>query len=81
MINHDPHKKKMETNQFFNNIKIIELNNIPKINLIITHKVIFHQMKKNTKTKIINSFPQTTDLVFTGLINQIFLKPTQENNK
>ena len=81
MINHDPHKNKTETIQFFNKIKIIQINIIPKINLIIMHKIFFHQMMKNTISKIINDFTPTKDLVLTILSNQIFLNHTHEMNK
>ena len=81
MINHDPHKNKMETTRFFNEIKIIEMVTITKINLIITQKNFFNQMMKKTTTKFINNFPQTKDLVLTVLINQIFSNHTHEINK
>ena len=54
---------------------------IPKINLIIMHKIIFHQMMKNTITKIINDFTPTKDLVLAALGNQIFVNHTHETNK
>ena len=81
MINHSPHRNKTEITQFFNKIKIIQRNIIPKINLIIMHKIIFHQMMKNTITKIINDFTPTKDFVLTVLSNQIFLNHTREMNK
>ena len=81
MINHDPHENKVEVNHFFHKIKIIQINTIPIINLIILHKIIFHQMMKIIITKIINDFTQTKDLVLTVLINQIFSKLTHEMNK
>ena len=56
MINNDPHKNKTEITHFFNKMKLIRLNIIPKINLNIMHKIFFHQMMKNTNTKIINDF-------------------------
>ena len=81
MINHDPHKNKMETIHFFNNVKIIQINTILKINIIITHKLIFHQIMMNTIIKITIDFPQDKDLVPTVLINQILLYHTREMNK
>ena len=81
MINHDPHKKKVEITHFFNKIKIIQINIKPKINLIIMHKIIFHQMMKNNITKIINDFTPTKNLDLTILGNQIFLNHTYEMNK
>ena len=81
MINHDPRKNKVEGTNFFNKIKIIHINTIPKINLIIMHKIIFHQMMENTINKIINDFTETKDLVLTVLTNQIFSNHTHEMNK
>ena len=78
MINHNPHLDKVENTHFFNKIRIVQGNTIPKINLIITHKITFHQMMKTTITKIINDFTQAKDIVFTVLINQIFLNHTHE---
>ena len=45
------------------------------------HKVIFHQMMKNFKTKIINDFTQTKDLVLTVLSKQIFFEPYTRNEQ
>ena len=81
MINHDPQKNKVEIIHFFNKIKIIEINTIPKINLIIMLKSFLHQMMKNIVTKIINDFTRTKDLVLTVLTNQIFLNHLNEMNK
>ena len=81
MINHGPRKNQMETIHFFNNVKTIQINTITKINLIITHKIIFHQTMMNTIIRIINGFPQMQDLVPTVLINQIFLNRTHKMNK
>ena len=81
MINHNSHKNKMETTHFFNNVKIIQMDIIPKFNLIITHRIIFHQLMMNTIAKIINIFPQTKYLILTVLVNQIFLNHTHEMNK
>ena len=69
----------METTQFSNKIKIIQINIILKLNLIIIHKTIFHQMMRNTITKIINDFTPTKDLDLTVLSNQIFLNHTKMN--
>ena len=52
-----------------------------KKNLIIMHKIIFHQMMKNIITKIIKDFTETKDLVLTVLSNQIFLNHIHEMNK
>ena len=81
MINHDFHKNKTKITHFVNKIKIIRINIIPKINLIIMHKIIFYQMMKSTITKIINDFSPINDLVLTLLSNQIFLNHTHEMNK
>ena len=81
MINHNPHRNKTEITQFFNKIKIIQRNIIPKINLVIMHKITFHQMMKNTITKIINNFTPTKEFVLTVLSNQIFLNHQHEMNK
>ena len=81
MINHDPHKNKVKITHFFNKIKILQKNVIPKINLIIMHKIIFDQMMKKTITKIINGFTQAKDLVLTVLTNQIFSIRTHKTNK
>ena len=81
MINQDPQKNKVEITHFFNKIKIIQINIIPKINLIFMHKIIFHQMVKNIITKIINGFTQVKDLVLTVLTNQIISNQTHETNK
>ena len=81
MINHDPHKNKVEIIHFLNKLKIIEINTIPKLNLIIMLKSCLHQMMKNIITKIINDTTQTKDLVLTVLINQIFLNHLHEMNK
>ena len=81
MINNNTHKNKTEITHFFNKIKLIQINIIPKINLIIMHKIIFHQMMKNTITKIINNFTPTKDLVLAVLSNQIFLNHTHETIK
>ena len=79
MTNHDPHKNKTETTHFFNSVKTIQINIILQINLIITHKIIIHQMMMNTIIKIIKEFSQTKDLVPIVLINQIFSNHTQMN--
>ena len=81
MINHDPHKNKVEITHFFNKIKLTQINFIPKINLIIMHKNNFHQMMKNTITKIINDFTQANDLALMVLTNQIFLNLTHATEK
>ena len=81
MINHDSHKNKVEITHFYNKINILQINIIPKINLIIMHKIIFHQMMKNIITKIMNDFTPTKHLVLTVLSNQIFLNHTHEMNK
>ena len=81
MINHNPRKNKMETTHFFNNGETMQINTILKINLIITHIIIFHQMMMNTIIRIINDFPQIQDLDLTVLINQIFSNHTQKMNK
>ena len=81
MINHDPQKNKVEIPNFFIKIKLVQTSTIPEINLIFMHKVIFHQMMKNTLTKIISFFTQDRDLVLTVLTNQIFLNQTHETNK
>ena len=67
MINHDPHKNKMEITHFFNKTKKIQISIKPKINLIIMHKFILHQIMKNIITKIINNYTPTKDLVLTVL--------------
>ena len=79
MINHDPRNNKMETTYFFNNVEPKKI--ILTINLISTHKTIFHQTMTNTINRIINDFPQIQDLVLTVLINQIFSYHTHEINK
>ena len=81
MINHDPHKNKVEITHFFKKVKIIQINTIPEINLIIMHKIISHQMMKKTIVKIISVFIQAKDLVLTVLTNQIFSNHTHETNK
>ena len=81
MINHDSHKNKTKITHFFNKLKTIQINITQKRNLIIMHKIIFHQMMTNTITKIINDFIPTKDLVLTVLSNQIFLNHTHELNK
>ena len=45
------------------------------------HKTIFHQMMKNTITKIINDFTLATDFVLTVSTNQIFSNHTYQTNK
>ena len=45
------------------------------------HKIIFHQMMKNTITNIINEFTRAKDLTLTVLTNQIFLNHTHKTNK
>ena len=60
---------------------IIQINTIPEINLIIMHKIISHQMMKNTLIKIISDFIQAKDLALTVLTNQIFSNHTHETNK
>ena len=81
MINHDPHKNKVEIIHFFTKINIIEINTIPKINLTIMLKSFLHQMMKKIITKIINDFTQTKDLVLIVLTKQIFLNHLHEMNK
>ena len=83
MINHDPHKKKVEIIHLFlkKNLKKIQIITIPEINLIIKRKFISHQMMKNTIIKIISDFIQAKDLVLTVLTNQIFSNHTHETNK
>ena len=81
MINHHPHKIKVEITHFFNKIKIIQINTIPEINLINMHKIIFYQMMNFTITKIISDFTQAENLVLTVLTNQIILNHTHETNK
>ena len=81
MINHDPHKNKVEITHFFNKIKILQINTIPEINLIIMNKIVFHQMMKSTRIKIISDFIQAKDLVLTVLTNQIFSNHTHKTNK
>ena len=66
---------------FFKQNKSNLNKNHPEINLIIMHKIIFHQMMKNTIIKIINHFIQAKDFVLTVLTNQIFLNHTHETNK
>ena len=44
-------------------------------------QIIFHQMMKNTKNKVINDFTPTKDLVLIVLSNQIFSNHTHEMNK
>ena len=41
MVTHDSHKNKVEITHFFNKTEIIQINIIPKINLIIKHKIFF----------------------------------------
>ena len=60
----------------FQHVKTMQKNTIPKINLINTHKINFHQTMMNTIIRIINNFPQIQDLVLTVLINHNF----QEQN-
>ena len=81
MINHDPYKNKVETIHFFSNIKIIQINTIPEINLIFMHKINFHQMRKKTIIKIISDFIQAKDLLLTVLTKEIFSNHTYETNK
>ena len=71
----------METTLFSNHGNTMQINTILEINLIITHKIIFHQTMMNTIIKINNEFPQIQDLVLTVLINQIFSNHTHEMNK
>ena len=66
---------------FFQTRKTIQVNTIPEINLIIMHKIISHQMMKNTIIKIISDSIQAKDLVLTVLTNQIFSNHTHETNK
>ena len=66
---------------FFNKTNIVQINTIPEINLIIMHKISFHQMMKNTQTKLISNFTQAKDLVLTVLTNQISSNHTHETNK
>ena len=79
-MNHDPHKK-VEITHFFNKIKIIQIITIQEINLIFMHKIIFHQMMKNTITKIISDFTKVKDLVLTVFNNQRPSNHTHETNK
>ena len=81
MINHDPHKNKVENTHFFNKRKMIQIMTIPEMNFIIMHKMIFHQMMKNTIMKIISDFTQAKDLVLAVFTNQIFSNYTPETNK
>ena len=81
MINHDPHKNKVEITYFFNKIKIKQINTIPEINLIIIRLITLHQMTKKIIIKIISDFIQAKDLVLTVLTNQIFSNHTHETNK
>ena len=81
MINHDPHKNKVKITHSFNEIKIIQIDTILKINLHIIQLIIFHQMMKIIIMKIINNFIQTKDLDLTLLTNQIFSNNTHEMNK
>ena len=76
MITHDSHKNKVEITHFFNKTKIIQINILPKINLIIKHNIFFYQMMKKTIPKIINDFTSTKDPVLTLLSNQIFMNHT-----
>ena len=76
MVTHDSHKNKVEITHFFNKTEIIQINIIPKINLIIKHKIFFYQMMKNTITKIINDFTSTKDPALTLLSNQIYMNHT-----
>ena len=80
MINHDP-QEQSGNYPFFQKIKKIQKNIIPKINFKFMHKIIFHQMMKNTITKIINDFTQAKDFVLTVLNNQIFSNHTHKTNK
>ena len=79
-LHNQPRSSQEEILLFFNKIKIIQTNTIPETNLIFMHKVIFHQMMKNTIIKIINDFTQAKDLVLTVLANQIFSNHTHETN-
>ena len=81
MINHDPLENKMEINLFFNKIKIIQINTIPEMNLIIMHKIIFHQTLKKTLIKIISDFIPAKNLVLTVLTIQMFSNHTHKANK
>ena len=65
----------------FQQNKIIQINTIPEINLLIIQLILFHQMIKNTITKIVSDFIQAKDLVLTVLTNQTFLNHTHETNK
>ena len=67
---------------FFQQREKIQINIILQINLIITHKIIFHQTMENIIIKLFNNFFQTQDLVLTAvLINQIFSNHTHEINR
>ena len=66
---------------FFQQNKNNQNNIILKINLIIMHKIIFHQMMKNTITKINNDFTPTRDLVLTALSKKTFLNHTHTRNE
>ena len=80
---HDEPRSSQESGNthFFDKIKIKQINTIPEINLIFMHKIFFHQMMKNTITKIISDFTQVKDLVLTVLTNQIPSNHTHETNK
>ena len=74
-------QEQSENYPFFNKVKIKQINTISKINFIIMHEIIFHQMMKNTITKIIEEFTQAKDLVLTVLTNPIFSNHTHEMKK
>ena len=80
MIKYDPHKNIVEITHFFTKINLIQINIIPKFNLIFIHKIIFNQMMKNTIPQMINNFTSTKDLVLTVLKNQIFFNHTHGMN-
>ena len=81
MINHDSHKNKVTITNFFNKIKIIQIDTILEINLLIIQLIIINQMMKNTIIKIINDITLVKDLVLPILTKQISSNHTHEMNK
>ena len=81
MINQNLYRNKVKITNFFNKIKIIQIDTIPGINLLIIRQIIFHQIMENNIIKIISDFIQDKDLVLTVLTNQIFSNHTHEMNK
>ena len=81
MINQNFYRNTVKITNFFNKIKIIQIDTIPGINLFIIRQIVFHQIMENSIFKIISDFIQDKDLVFTVLTNQIFSNHTHEMNK